>query len=223
MLARRVSALLQRWGIEADDSAGRPLSETPVGTLLLGIAAAAAEDLAPVPLLALLKHPLVGGGGEDRLRWLDTVRRLDLALRGPRPGAGVDGLDAHIREREQEPKYRGCAAAWAKLRPSVAVIAGMFTDPLSLAEFVRRIVDAAGRLAGDQPWRGNDGRMAADLLAELEAAPGASTMPIGAEDAIPVLRDLLEQQRVRPAYGGHPRIFIWGLLEARLQQADLMG
>src|SRR5207244_2916985 len=46
MLARRVSALLRRWGIEADDSAGQPLSESPVGTLLLAIAAAAAEELA---------------------------------------------------------------------------------------------------------------------------------------------------------------------------------
>ena len=27
---------------------------------------------------------------------------------------------------------------------------------------------------------------------------------------------------VRPPQGGHPRIFIWGLIEARLQQADLM-
>jgi ATP-dependent helicase/nuclease subunit B len=27
---------------------------------------------------------------------------------------------------------------------------------------------------------------------------------------------------VRPPYGGHPRIFIWGLLEARLQRADLV-
>src|SRR5207302_746668 len=34
MLARRVSALLRRWGIEADDSAGEPLSERAVGTLL---------------------------------------------------------------------------------------------------------------------------------------------------------------------------------------------
>ena len=81
----------QRWGIEADDSAGRPLSETPAGTLLLGIAAAAAEELAPVPLLALLKHPLVGGEGDDRLRWLETVRTFDLALRGPRPAAGLEG------------------------------------------------------------------------------------------------------------------------------------
>ena len=27
---------------------------------------------------------------------------------------------------------------------------------------------------------------------------------------------------MRPPYGGHPRIFIWGLLEARLQRADLV-
>src|SRR6478672_9015686 len=53
-LAGRVSALLARWGIEADDSAGKPLSTTAAGTLLLGIVAAAAEELAPVALLALL-------------------------------------------------------------------------------------------------------------------------------------------------------------------------
>ncbi len=50
----------------------------------------------------------------------------------------------------------------------------------------------------------------------------AASTTIVAEDAVPMLRDLLDQPRVRPSYGGHPRIFIWGLLEARLQQADLM-
>jgi ATP-dependent helicase/nuclease subunit B len=64
--------------------------------------------------------------------------------------------------------------------------------------------------------------MAAELLAELEAAGGAAGMTLSAEDAVPVLRDLLDQQRVRPPYGGHPRTFIWGLLEARLQQADFL-
>jgi ATP-dependent helicase/nuclease subunit B len=222
MLARRVSALLQRWGVEADDSAGQALSEAPVGTLLLGIVAAAAEDFAPVPLLALSKHPLVGGEGDDRLRWLERVRTVDLALRGPRPAAGLEGIDAHIREREAEPKYRGCAAAWTRLRPAFEPIAGMLARPTSLAELVRQVVAAGERLADDRLWRGADGRMAAELLAEIEAAPGADGMVIGAEDAAPVLRSLLEQQRVRPPYGGHPRIFIWGLLEARLQRADLM-
>ena len=37
-----------------------------------------------------------------------------------------------------------------------------------------------------------------------------------------MLRQLLDAAAVRPPYGGHPRVFIWGLLEARLQQADLM-
>src|SRR5205085_12350442 len=77
-LAARVAALLARWGIEADDSAGRSLSQTPPGTLLLGIAAAAAEELAPVALLALAKHPLAGGEGDERLAWLESARALDL-------------------------------------------------------------------------------------------------------------------------------------------------
>ena len=33
---------------------------------------------------------------------------------------------------------------------------------------------------------------------------------------------MLNQRPVRPPYGGHPRIVIWGLLEARLQKADLL-
>ena len=87
MLASRVSALLARWGIDADDSAGRALSQWPAGTLLLAIAAAAAEGFAPVAMLAPLKHPLVGGEGDKRIAWLEQVRALDLALRGPRPAS----------------------------------------------------------------------------------------------------------------------------------------
>src|SRR3546814_16924476 len=37
-----------------------------------------------------------------------------------------------------------------------------------------------------------------------------------------MLGQILAQASVRPPYGGHPRLFIWGLLEARLQRADLM-
>src|SRR6185437_3219684 len=45
---------------------------------------------------------------------------------------------------------------------------------------------------------------------------------LSADDALPLLRQLLDARAVRPPYGGHPRIFIWGLLEARLQRADLL-
>lgn len=64
--------------------------------------------------------------------------------------------------------------------------------------------------------------MAADVLAELEASEAAQQLAVAAEEAVPLLRQLLDGRAVRPPYGGHPRIFIWGLLEARLQRADLV-
>jgi ATP-dependent helicase/nuclease subunit B len=222
VLARRVSALLGRWGIEADDSAGRSLSELPSGTLLLGIAAAMAEELAPVPLLALLKHPLVGGDEAERLKWLDHVRLLDLALRGPRPAGGLAGLDRHFAAKEDEPKLKGCLAAWQRIRPRVEALGGHGQEPLPLALFVAKLVAGAEALAGQSAWRGQAGRLAADLLAAIQASPEAAQFKLSPEDWLPILRQLLEGQSVRPPYGGHPRVFIWGLLEARLQQAAVM-
>ncbi len=221
-LARRVSSLLSRWGIAADDSAGKALSELAPGTLLLGIASAIAEELAPVPLLALLKHPLVGGVGESRAKWLDDARLLDLALRGPRPAPGLAGLDRHFAEREEERQCRGCLAAWKRVRPVLNPLDGDVAEAFSLAHFAERLVTCVESLCGDRGWRGRDGKMAAELLADLIAADEAKGFSVTPEDAVALLRELLASRSVRPAYGGHPRVFIWGLLEARLQQADLM-
>jgi len=212
VLASRTSALLARWGIEADDSAGQPLSATPAGTLLLGIASAVAEDLAPVTLLALLKHPLVGGEGDDRIAWLDGVRELDRKLRGPRPPAGLPGLDAHF----------GAAREWRNVRQRIEEFSGLLARPLSLARFAQALSEAAQRLAGEAAWRGPAGRMAADMLAELQASESALQLSVTTADCVALLRQLLETRAVRPPYGGHPRIFIRGLLEARLQRADLV-
>ncbi|MGO1305276.1 MAG: double-strand break repair protein AddB, partial [Sphingomonas parapaucimobilis] len=69
-LARRVAAHCRRWNILIDDTAGRPLSILLPGTFLLQLAEAAAQAFAPLPLLALLKHPLIRGEME-RVEWLD--------------------------------------------------------------------------------------------------------------------------------------------------------
>ncbi|MFL6765632.1 MAG: PD-(D/E)XK nuclease family protein, partial [Sphingomicrobium sp.] len=211
-LAGRVSALLTRWGIEADDSAGRSLSVTPAGTLLLGIVSAAAEELAPVALLALLKHPLVEGESDERLSWLDAVRQVDLKLRGPRPRPGIAGLDDHF----------GALREWRAVRPKIQPIHGLLSDPVSLARLAESLSSAAQGLARDAAWRGPDGRMAAELLAELQASEAAQNLIVTVDQAVALMRQLLDTQSVRPPYGGHPRIFIWGLLEARLQRADLV-
>ncbi|MCL6697614.1 double-strand break repair protein AddB [Sphingomonas sp. NSE70-1] len=221
-LAARVSAHLQRWGIEADDSAGQPLSHSPAGTLLLAVAAAAIEKLAPVALLSLLKHPLVGTSGErgeptdlgSRREWLETVRVLDLALRGPRPPAGIEGLDERFAEKKVD-------RAWTAVRPLVAPLSSA-TFSASMADAAATLRELAQQLAGDMAWRGTDGRLAAELLGQLEQSSEASLISLAPEDIIPIFRGLMDGLPVRRPFGGHPRVFIWGLLEARLQKADLM-
>lgn len=222
-LARRVSAHLRRWGVVADDSAGRPLSETPPGTLLLGLAAAAAERFAPVALLSVLKHPLVSAG-DRRLEWLEGVRRLDLALRGPRPPAGLAGLAAQLADRSTRAAGLRAAAApfWTEVAPRLRQLEMAFTSARTLADHVAALRETASDLTGEQVWAGVAGRAAADLFSALEEAAGDGPEVL-ASGAIPaMLEQLMHGQAVRPPFGQHPRIFIWGLLEARLQQADLM-
>jgi ATP-dependent helicase/nuclease subunit B len=97
-LARRVAAELRRWGIEVDDSAGTALADSEAGRLARLVAEAAAEELAPVPLLALLRHPGVRGSIAA-----SDVDRLEIAiLRGPRPAAGAQGLMRALADIREE-------------------------------------------------------------------------------------------------------------------------
>ena len=96
-LARRVAAELRRWEIAVDDSAGVPLGETVPGAYLRLTARLVAEDAAPVPLLAALKHPLAAGGMAPAA-WRRSVRAMERAiLRGPRPAPGFGGLRAALK------------------------------------------------------------------------------------------------------------------------------
>ncbi len=223
-LAIRVSAHLKRWGIQADDSAGQPLSATPPGTLILALAEAAAQRFAPVPLLALLKHPLVQQG-EVRLAWLDGVRLLDRALRGPRPAEGLIGVSAYLAGGDQrEAKIRAPALDWFQnvvplLKP---LEMGFAASALDLGAALACLREALAVLSGDAAWQGVAGRAAADLFARLERDATLGPQDVSV-DALPaLLRMLMDDIAVRPPDGGHPRIFIWGLIEARLQSAQLM-
>jgi ATP-dependent helicase/nuclease subunit B len=222
-LARRVAAHLARWNIVADDSAGTPLSLMPAGTLLLGIAEAAAESFAPVPLLALLKHPLVRRG-PARGAWLDGVRLLDRALRGPRPPSGLDGIGRYLADGDRHAQRARAPAQswWGEVRALLSPLEQSYSSAGDLGGLLAAIREAATLLAGDAAWSGPDGRGAADLLADLESS--APLGPPTCEPAAlgPILRRMMDRVAIRPPQGGHPRLSIWGLLEARLQHADLM-
>lgn len=230
-LARRVAAALRRWNIEIDDSAGQPLAETPVGAFLRLAVAVRADGLRPVTLLSLLKHPLTGLGFE-RARCRHLARTLEtFCLRGPAPETGISGLRDTLAGAAAEKKVPvppelppfidRLAAALAPLEDAFAA------GRQPLAELVRAHMASAEALAGGDGetgaevlWRSEAGEMAAALMHDLMAA--ADTFPDFPCGGYAALFDAAMTARVvRPHHGTHPRLFIWGLLEARLQRPDL--
>ena len=233
-LARRVRAELRRWDIEIDDSAGLPLADTPAMAFWRLTGAAAAEGLAPVPLLAALKHPLARGGmaaGAFRRR----VRRLERAvLRGPRPAPGIDGLraalDAMARAAADDGRAAEAQSLRAWLEPFVpafrafeAALDGPPAPPRDLLRAHNRLAEAlAAGEDGDgaaRLWSGEAGERAAAFLAELHEAAG-DWPPLEGRHYGPALEALLDGAAFRPRHGGHPRLAILGPLEARLQSPD---
>lgn len=233
-LARRVAANMRRWEIDIDDSAGQPLSQTPVGVFLRLVVQAARHDLEPVALLSLLKHPFCRMGG-DRRSFRDLVWHFErVCLRGPAPPRGAQGL----RERLSHVLENGAPAA---AKPLAKELEGLIDwldralTPLThaladaqckLHEVVHGHILSTEYLAGgsgdkaDMPlWSGDDGESAAvflrSLLDETNSAP-----PFDGDDYPSVFDALVSGQVVRLKFGQHPRVSIWGPLEARLQKVD---
>jgi ATP-dependent helicase/nuclease subunit B len=233
-LASRVAAALLRFGIVADDSAGEPLATTPPAVFLRLLVRAVAEELAPVPLLALLKHPLCGAGLSPAACRQATRTLETLCLRGPRPMRGISGL-RHVVDKRAGPSS---ATATFLARLEVCLEPALrFDSAMEIAppDALAAVIEAAERLAATDDasgparlWADEEGEALATRLAEMRDAGGA--MPDLRRGVLPGLLDAVLEGAVvrsRRALRGrdgaeHPRIFIWGLLEARLQSVDLM-
>lgn len=219
-LASRISAHLRRWNIEADDSAGSPLSQTPAGRVLLLLAEIMAEEAAPVPLMALLEHPLAGAG-EGRAAWLDRVRALDLRLRGPRPAAGLAPIAEAAGKLARND--RGAEGWWAGIANALSPLMEMAeAESAPLASQIDALANAAEALCGDGLWAREDGRALSSMVADLRIGGEDAGTNLAPADLAAVLRDVMDTIAVRPPYGGHPRVAIYGLLESRMNRADLV-
>ena len=231
-LARRVTLSMRRWGIDIDDSGGQPLTELPVGAWLMLCAEMAAQSLAPVTLLSLLKHPVMAASMPA-----DDMRRMtylldQLALRGPRPSGGFSGLRQAIEaihgEKQAEAKQN--LLTWlGKIEAIAAPFAAMMTEGekpfrdmleahVKMAEDLAATVETSG---ASRLWLGEAGEGASQLLGQLLGAAGI-VPALSPPHYVPLLRMLMKSVTVRPRYGVHPRLSIMGQVEARLYCADLV-
>ena len=217
-LARRVSARLARWGIEADSSAGAPLAHCPAGALLGLLARAALDPCDPVRLLAILKHPLARLGlAEDRAAAQLALERH--GLRGPRPNDW--GLLEH---RLKAAGDSGASDLLYRLRRALDGL----PDPdqiLPTRARARTLTEAAEAIAagGDGQsgalWSGPGGEAAAGLLSALLTESDGLPQTDGLGFA-QLVESLMAGATVRTGGATHPRLRILGAIEARLVRAD---
>jgi ATP-dependent helicase/nuclease subunit B len=251
-LARRVSSELLRFGIEADDSAGTPLSSSQHGSLLMLALECVLRPGDPVALASLIKHPLVRLGRPRET--LDPVTHaLELmALRGGTASVNIASLSPVVTEavRAMAENERFLKQWQARIRTAECQ-----AEVLDLARDLERAVEPLARLLLRDTdtglrlecplgiWAEATGRVLEALCAD-ERGSLASLWSGDAGDALAsLLKDLIETQDTLTATGpqwadiatallagvgikpksiGHPRVFIWGTLEARLQRVDTL-
>ena len=224
-LARRVAAELKRWKIDIDDSGGTPITQTLPGAFLLLTAEAITNQASPVPLLAALKHPLAAGGVQPAF-FRKNVREMELAiLRGPRPRAGFSSLLGILRKTTTSDEL----ISWFEwlsgaAEPLSQLLRMNKVSPKKIINahivFAETLASSDSETGFNRLWAGEAGKTAAQIINEIRSAV-ETLPPIPGAEWPTLLRVLLRGGVVRATYGQHPRLQIWGLLEARLQQPDL--
>ena len=239
-LARRVVAALARWNVAVNDSGGDALPDTSTGVFARLTADAALGGLAPVTLLALLKHPLLRLGGAQHAH-ADAVAALELAvLRGPRPKPGTEGLVLALHNfRTQRKTLHGSdprkqMSDWELDRADeLAHRLGTALQPLEQlprlsASFAQVAVchrQAVETLSTDHEgmtaaFAGADGAALALAFQEIAEYGASASFGMMLSDYADFFRAAIADRVVRRPDSPGARIHIYGLLEARLQHID---
>ena len=221
-LAKQVAAMMQKWDVDVDDSAGKPLSQVPVAVLLRLLAQLADNMAHSVPLLACLKHPLVAAG-YNKGHFNKTIRQLEIThLRAPCAKHGLNALEIIM---EQEPDNKIITTIYHILAPFLALFR---QHTVSLKKIVRTHLAIAEQLAGtdnqtgqERLWISDTGRQMREYIsALLQGIDNFGTIEPKYYSAL--FDALLQGKTYRPSYGSHPRVAILSPVEARMLQFDLV-
>jgi ATP-dependent helicase/nuclease subunit B len=244
-LARRVLAALERWKLEVDDSGGDALADTPAVLFARLAAQAALGGLAPVCLLALLKHPLTRLGAAAGAH-AGAIAALEKAvLRGPRPRPGTAGLayalaffeteltklrrgkasDLHPSDPRadlSEADLRAAAALVDRLRAALAPLEGLASVAFAKVAALHRSVVVA--LSADETgapaaFHGNDGVALERAFEDIALKASDADFAVEAKDYVDLFRAVIPHRLVQHGVLG-VRLHIYGQLEARLQSVD---
>ncbi len=221
MLTRQVTAALDRWGIEPDDSAGIPLQLTAPGRFLRHVGALMGTQLTAEALLILLKHPLTHSA-DQRNQHLLWTRELELHIR--RNGIAFPDPTALMAWAVAKDD---AVATWAEwICTAFLGHEGVQTAPLS--DHLNRHIATAEEIArgafgadSGELWLKKAGEKARTTVDNLTAeAEFGGDLHI--RDYLDLFGAVLSTAEVTDPVRPHPQVMIWGTLEARVQGADVV-
>ncbi|RPE64735.1 ATP-dependent helicase/nuclease subunit B [Pacificibacter maritimus] len=231
-LARHVTAVLDRWDIAPDDSAGIPLSQTPPGRLLRHVSSQLGRPVSSEQLLVMLKHPLVASGKTDagkmrgdNLLW---TRRLEKNLRRNGPAFPMrEDLVEWVHKKKDGQVVDPIQLQWAHwIADIIDSFSGSATAHLSehldrTLEITKALVQGPVSTDYSELWAQSAGRAALRTVTELEAeaSHGGDMTPL---EFAALFQAVIGRGLARDMSPKHPGIMIWGTLEARAQGVDLV-
>lgn len=237
-LARQVSASLLRWAIVPEDSAGVPLNQTAPGRLLRHITNLAGRAISASDLLVLLKHPLVANAPlpatDDatakqtrRGDHLLLTRSLELFLRRNQANTVTTRVLETWAARARTELEQAEAQTWIDWMSSL-LLGERALDLAPMSKHLDRLDAVANGLSRgpwgietDILWHDLDGRAARVHIERLrDAAEVGGDMT--AREFEDFFRTTLSRELSRDPTPKHPDVLIWGTLEARSLDADLV-
>ncbi len=234
-LARRVGAELTRFGIEIDDSAGEPLSATAAGTLALRAAEAAkSEDAAA--LVALLAHP-AARFGLSRAEIRNRAPLFEIGLlrqeaplssyptRAAAIAAAREAAKGHFAHPAQKAlgdgDWAGIADLLARLDAALAPLKAI-DGPRDLKPWIAAHRAVLAEITRSEDAAFGDDAVALDDLFDALLEANQPDLLFDAEGYAIFLAEVMGEKVLRRPRRTHPRLKIFGLLEARLMPADVM-
>ncbi len=207
-LARKVASDLQRWNIEADDSAGIPLAQTNWGVFMRLAVKAFLTENDRNSLLALMKNDFFSLGLEKSLVY-QIVQKIDKKLWRKEES----DEDAEKFLQKLESCSNGLVSALQKKRKNFV---SLLKEHISLAETLAETPDVKGE---EVLWVGEAGETGAAFLSEL--MDNADVLgEIETKDYLSLFESLMLGVVVRKKHDAHKRIKILGPMESRLNQFD---
>ncbi|UNF45457.1 double-strand break repair protein AddB [Bartonella krasnovii] len=238
-LARRVAAELQRFGIEANDSGGIPLAQTLPVTLLRLILENVLQPDDPIVFLSLLKHPLTTLQ-QNRHRLREMAENFELfVLRGNTGRINLfecdqfleKWIETYFHDRSEmnaldQQKFEEARFLCHLLKKAVEPLTSLMKQEKECtvneaAVATVEVFENFGRSEDNSLahlYQHEAGQALSNFLRELVSDQSGLTFHLSEWPAM--FSALIATRSVTPSPGGHPRLFIWGTLESRLQTVD---